>query len=630
VRVAVPRPELQDLEFRQLVQRIKDRSPIEAFVGERVPGLKKKGRLYVACCPFHDERTPSFKVDPERATWRCYGACGEGGDVISFLQRHDGLAFREALEVLAQACGEELPASRAPRRSAGEEERLKRRHEVLERAARFYERALTTPDGSGAREYLAERGLADETCARFRIGWAPAGGRALLTAAGSSGLDTELLVETGLAGRGDDGHAYDFFRGRLMIPICDREGRVVGFGARLLPRDTRPDDHRGKYVNTPDTPLFHKGRLIYGLDLATAAVRKTRELVLVEGYTDVMAAHQQGRENVAAVLGTSTTQDHAALVRRSGAERVVLVFDGDAAGTRASERALAGLLPLGRRVDVATLPAGVDPCDLLLEQGDAGFTALLDGAADWFTWRVDALRGLTGAELARGVDEVLALIERLPRPVEREQRAQELAQTLGLTEGVRMQWTELKERARLRAQALEARTVEEPAEPAPPSRSPSELVVLRAHAELVGALLLDNSLIPVHRDELAEIRDDALRAVADAVLELYDHGDIEAEVDASAVMTQLGENPVRDRVMRIEALAATAESPADAAHGARERIQREKSKHRRQELRQRLEAATHDPEQRPDWDALREFQEEKRKLAVPSAGTAPTPASEGR
>jgi DNA primase len=576
---------LQDLEFRQLVERIKLRSPIEEVVGDRVQDLRKKGALFWARCPFHEERTPSFAVDPRRGTWRCFGACGEGGDVISFLQRFDGVSFLEGLELLASACGEEIPDLSSRRRSSAEREHTEQLHVVLDRAGKFYAKALFAPQGARALEYIRKRGIEETTLAEFGVGWAAARGNPVLDAAVGSGFTPDLLAEVGLIRHSEDGRPYDFFRGRLMVPIRDRLGRTLGFGGRRLPGDQKA---LGKYVNTPETRLFHKGRLIYGLDLAADAVRKSRHIVLVEGYTDVMAAHQCGLRNVAAILGTSTTDDHAALVRRSGANRITLVFDGDEAGRKASARALVGLLPLGRTIEVASPPAGKDPCDLLIEEGSEAFGQLIEGARPWFDWAVEELRDLGGSDLAEGVDRLFELVIRLPKPVEREARLVELAGALSVSaDAVLEQWRGFRGRkvrdvrtrpvahpgpgapgsadrdASTDPEAEDAGADDAPDFPSSPAPDRAELAAFRA---LMGALLLDNSLIPLHRPLAERCPEGELHTIFHAVCHLYEHGDPAEPVDAAAVMNHLGEDPARDAVVALEILASTAESPQALAH----------------------------------------------------------------
>jgi DNA primase len=337
---------------------------------------------------------------PAAGTWHCFGACGTGGDSIGFLQRIDNLPFLEALEVLAARTGVELPKrTRAGGAGSRDDRGEQAVRDTLERALVFYRRELATPEGARAAAYLRERGIADATAEAFGVGYAPANGQALVASLRDAGLDLADAIAAGLVRRTDEGRAYDFFRGRLVIPIRDERGRAVGFGARRLRDD---DDASGpKYVNTSETALFHKGRLVYALDRALPRIRREGRIVLVEGYTDVMAAHQHGFDNVVAVLGTSTTEDHAALIRRSGARRATLVFDGDEAGGKAAGRALHGLLPLEIEIDVVALRGGVDPCDLLVRDGAAAFRAHLDLARGWFEHVLDGLAGRAGRRASR-------------------------------------------------------------------------------------------------------------------------------------------------------------------------------------------------------------------------------------
>ena len=531
--------------------------------------------------------------------------------MISFVQRFDGLSFLDALRLLAQACGEELPETTVRRRSRGEEKRLEALHDVLSRAQRFYADKLWQPEGAAALAYARERGFRDETLKAFGCGWAPAQGSPLLEVARRAKIDEGLLVDAGLVRRSDDGRAYDFFRGRWLVPILDRLGRTVGFGGRHLPGDTKA---HGKYVNTPETRLFHKGRLVFGLSMAQDAVRKARHIVLVEGYTDVMAAHQCGLEQVAAVLGTSTTEDHAALIRRSGASRVTLVFDGDEAGRKASLRALAGLLPLDLRLDVVAPAAGVDPCDLLMAEGGAErFGALLDDAREWFGWLVDGLTDLHGAELASGVDELFLLLRKLSRPVEQDARLVELAGRLGLSEdALRRQWSQTRARGARRAEPApvadpaaahepsqqdlqEARDAsdrswgDEQGAPQPAPR-PVDPRVSSAFGGLLGAMLLDNSLIPVYGEWVEQCPDEDLALLLRTVHELYENDESGEPIHAGLLMTELGDHPVRDRVVALEARARTAESPMVLARDQdawlRRRMEERDVLRMRQKLRQ--------------------------------------------
>lgn len=562
-------------DFRRAIEEIKLRAPIEDVVRERVPELRRRGALYEARCPFHEERTPSFKVSPERGTWHCFGSCSEGGDAISFVERFEGVEFREALEILARATGVELPKGRRD----GAAEVGPDLYAIGERAARFYAAELRRPEGREALAYLHARGLQEVTVEAFRLGYAPASGQALVSRAQSSGVGIGDLEKLGLARTGDRGRPYDFFRGRLMIPIHDLHGRVVGFGARRL---SDGDGERGtvsgpKYVNTPETELFKKSRLIYGLDRALPEVRRRHHLVLFEGYTDVMAAHQVGLTHVGAVLGTATTEDHAALVRRSGARRVTLVFDGDEAGRQAAHKALLGLLPLEVEIDVVVLVGGQDPCDVLLSEGAAAFEERLALAQPWLERVASGLEGLGGLELSQAVDRALDLVQRLNKPVLREEALRLLAGRLGLRPAVLQEQAAARSpgRSEFRPRSVQAGRAGEGVPPSAARRGPGTEVqetpgtrdprLLRAYAGLAGALLLDPSLVPRVRTRLAACPDPGLARVFQTLLGLYENEDV--EIDVQAVLDALGEDPVRKQVVGWVEHARLAESPRALLEG---------------------------------------------------------------
>ena len=547
---------MHDEEFRRAIEAIKLRAPIEDVVRERVPGLKKSGNGWVACCPFHEERTPSFRVDPRRGTWHCFGACGTGGDQIGFLERIDNLPFMEVLEILSARTGIELPRRPARGGEDADVSREKRAQdslrEVLERSAGFFRSQLSTPEGSRAATYLRARGLDEKTAELFGVGYAPASGTALLTALRAAKVDLELGSKAGLLRTNDAGRTYDFFRGRLVIPIRDERGRIAGFGARRLSDE---DESGPKYINTAETPLFRKGRLIFALDRAMAAIRREGRIVLVEGYTDVMAAHQVGVENVVAVLGTATTEDHAALIRRTGARRATLVFDGDEAGAKAAGKALQGLLLLDLEIDVVTLRGGLDPCDLLVRDGAPAFRAELDLARGWFEHATESLAGLAGAALSREVDRVLEFVSRVRTPVQRESLLQDLARRIGMPVDV---LREQRERhTTLRAAPAPSRAdVREAADP----------VVSRAWGEIAGAVLADPSLVPLVREAANRCPDEAVAAILATILRLY--GEEDAVIDESAVLNLLADHPARVLVQPLCEKARAADSPRMQLEGA--------------------------------------------------------------
>ena len=319
------------------LDELRARLGLTEIVGRRVR-LRRSGREASGLCPFHNEKTPSFTVSEEKGFFHCFG-CGAHGDVIGFTMRVEGLSFPEAVEKLAAEAGLDVPQ---PSRAEREAERRRADfHGALEACCRFFERELAGPRGGAARAYLERRGIDPETAARFRLGYAPDSRTALRGAVMSGSLTEALLVETGMLIRPDDGTPYDRFRGRVTFPIADRRGRVIAFGGRLL------GDGRPKYLNSPDTPLFDKGRVLYGMAAARRAAHETGRVVVVEGYTDVIALARSGIAEAVAPLGTALTESHLAELWRM-ADEPILCFDGDEAGRRAAHRAAERALPLLR------------------------------------------------------------------------------------------------------------------------------------------------------------------------------------------------------------------------------------------------------------------------------------------
>lgn len=363
-----------------VVDEIKARLDIVDVVGAYVP-LKKAGRTYKGLCPFHSEKTPSFVVNPDRQTWHCFGACGTGGDIFSFMQRVENVDFPEALRMLGERAGVDV----RPRTSAdqAEDEARQRMYDIHAAAAQlFYNQLLNSPAAGAARAYLERRQVDDTTRDRFQLGYALDSWDALLTALQGRGFSASDMAAAGLAiareGPPEGGH-YDRFRGRLIFPIRDERGRVIGFGGRTL------GDATPKYLNSPQTPIFDKGHCLYGLDLAKDAMRRSGMAVVVEGYMDVVSLHQRGFQNVVASLGTALTEHQVALAARH-APTLVLALDADSAGNAATLRGLQVVSravatakrrmpgPGGRlntvekrtvEVRISVLPEGLDPDDLV-------------------------------------------------------------------------------------------------------------------------------------------------------------------------------------------------------------------------------------------------------------------------
>ncbi len=434
-----------------VVDEIRDRIDIVEIVSETVK-LRKSGKNYTGFCPFHpNTRTPAFVIFPETATWRCFGACNEGGDVFSFLMKKEGWDFSETLRYLAQRAGVQLK----PQTPADEEreEAYQRLRELLEAALVLYRHhLLQSEEGSSVLEYLHNRAFTDETLEIFEIGYSPNSWDATRTHLIGKGYSEKELLDSGLVSERETGGTYDRFRHRIMIPIRDARGRLVGFGARAIDPEDQP-----KFLNSPQTPLFDKGRLLYGLDKARKAIRSQDQAIIVEGYMDVMGLHQAGFKNIVSPMGTALSDNQLRLLKRYS-RNVVLALDADAAGNKATLRGLdiaretfdrdvdpvfdaRGLLRHEKRLDaelrVLSLPEGKDPDEIVAED-PSEWTSLMSSAQPIVDYVIDVLSkdqdlddAKTKAEIAR---QVLPLIEDIADSVERETYRQHLARKLRVDE----------------------------------------------------------------------------------------------------------------------------------------------------------------------------------------------------
>jgi len=400
----------------ETLQAIRDRVDLVDLVGRHV-NLKKSGRNFVGLCPFHDEKTPSFHVHVDRQIYHCFG-CGEGGNAISFLIQHENLTFPEAARALAREVGIEIP-EHAESGEPGLSERLRAANQI---AQDLYREALASPEAAPARDYLARRGLEPADLDRFGVGFAPRSGRALLAALERRGVPVALGEKAGLLGRRE--RVFDMLRGRITFPIQDARGQVLGFGGRAL-----SDDQTPKYLNTPESPVYRKREVFYGLHHALSAMRRTERAVVVEGYFDRLAMHRAGVEEAVATCGTALTAEHARQIARR-TRRVVLVFDGDEAGQRAVDSSLAVLLPAGLRVEAVLLPGGEDPDDLLAREGADALRARVGAAVpalDLVMRRAVARGCATPWQKADAVAAVAPLLALVPDGVERGELVRRLA-----------------------------------------------------------------------------------------------------------------------------------------------------------------------------------------------------------
>lgn len=399
-------------DTRELVRQAID---IVDLVG-RYCQLRRQGRLYVALCPWHDDTRPSLQVNPERQSFRCW-VCNIGGDIFSFVMKMEGVSFPEALAMLADQAGIPLRPARGKPAEVGPDKRSL--YQVAAWAeSRYHEFLLSSPEAEPARRYLAERGISAESIARFRLGFSPLRWDWIARQAQAAGISVGLLERIGVLAPGAEGKSYDRFRGRLLFSIRDVQGRPVGFGGRVLPElgSTSP----AKYINSPETPLFTKSRLLYGLDLAREAIRKSRAAMIMEGYTDVIMAHQCGFGEAVAVLGTALGEEHLRILKRF-AEQIVLVLDGDEAGQRRAKEILELFVAHNADLRVVVLPDDLDPCDFLLRHGAEAFREVLaqrsrdalDHAVRVWTEGIDLDADIHRASEA--LDRLVGILSKAPR-----------------------------------------------------------------------------------------------------------------------------------------------------------------------------------------------------------------------
>jgi DNA primase len=489
---------------QETILEVKRAIDIHEVVSAYVP-LKRAGSSYKALCPFHEEKTPSFNVNPERQYFKCFG-CGKGGDAITFVMAFEKVDYPEAIRLLADKAGipvktEDRGGDAGPRR-----EDLYRVHEWA--AGVFRGLLQKAPEAEPAREFLVRRGVTEEASERFGLGFSMDSWDHLLSRARRAGFDDRLLVASGLAvERESRTGCYDRFRGRLVFPIASPQGKVIAFGARTL-KDEQP-----KFINSPETAIFSKGRGFYGLNAARETLEETKTAYIVEGYLDVIVPFQAGVRGLVATLGTALTREHLKILRRY-AEKVVLVFDADAAGQKASERGLDLLLSENVDIFVAELPAGMDPDDVVLKEGPERLRACLEKPREIFSFLMESLAAKHGTETpaakTRIIEEMVERIGQIPDPVKQEILVQQLAARFGIEERTL--------RGRL-ARAAEGRPEEAP--PAPPGPVPAHEQAAR---ELLAWVLADPVQAARIRAEVPADRypTDGLRRIARTAYELHD------------------------------------------------------------------------------------------------------------
>ena len=583
------------------IQEIRDRVDIVEVVSGYLP-LKRSGVNYQGLCPFHQEKTPSFNVNASRQIFHCFG-CGVGGNVFSFLMRMDGLSFPDAVRRIGEKVGievEEEEASPAEIRRREARERLARINEV---AGSFYHQLLLDEDaGAPGRRYLRQRGYDGETVRAFQLGFAPGGWDTLAKYLMEKNFSAEDIRNTGLVRPGKQERGdYDLFRNRLLFPIHDLQGRMVAFGGRIL------DDSLPKYINSPETDVYHKGQVLYGLYQARDAIRHSGTVLVVEGYFDVLALHRAGFTNAVATCGTALTADHARLLKRY-ADKILLLFDEDAAGRQATFRAMDALLPSGIAVSVVAMPAGEDPDSLLKARGEEGLSSCLDVARPVLEVFIDDQLRINDDSVegrARAANQVLERIRRLPEELERSLYLQRLAKRIGLNV------VDLQSKLR---NSLPA---------APPVRRPERQLAAvykpvtatgQVQKYLLRLMLVDERLRKRVREEgTAELfPDDQYRGLAEHLLASED---AEGQLPANLMGAELDEaNQSLLASLVIQEDQGWADNPEKIFEDCRRAAANTRLKQRLQEVSHLLEEARHSGDEAAEVQHLRKYTEISQKL----------------
>ena len=497
-------------------EQIRQASDIVDVVSAYV-SLKRAGKDFKALCPFHQEKTPSFHVVPDKQIFKCFG-CGVGGDVFKFIQRRENVGFVEALEILARRAGISLErtASRSKQGGGPGKNDLER---VNRWACRWFREQLRRTEASHVRKYTVDRGISEESVQKFGLGWAPIGWESLCSAGQRAGISAELLFTAGLTKKRTNGSAYDAFRNRLMFPIHDAMDRVIGFGGRAL-----DDDDDATYLNSPQSLLFDKRRCLYGLHSATEAFHAERRALVVEGYVDCIISQQAGFQRTVATLGTALTAEHCQVLRRY-VDDVTLVFDSDEAGQRAADRSLGTFLSVGLDVRVTHVPEGKDPAEMLVSQGPEAFEAVLTSATDAleFKWNQVSRRyrdAATGPDRRRAVEEFLGLVAGTTDfgaidPIQRGLILNQVGKMLGLSS------EEVSRQLRITARRSRPARAETTVDSPQPAARPSDAATA-AMQDLIEVLLNDASYYDVACSEFdpALLADGELKDIACAVREM--------------------------------------------------------------------------------------------------------------
>ena len=529
------------------VKMVKEASDIVDVIGSYISLRPAGQQTFKGLCPFHDDHRPSFDVDPKRGRYRCW-SCGKYGDVITFVQEYEKVEFAEALEILAKRAGINLEKSENLVQNRLRGSML---DSVRWASDQYHQCLQESPLAAEARSYLSSRGLEDEIIRQFGLGFAPRRGDWLLELAHNDGVDVGMLEQVGLIGRKTDKPGlYDRFRDRIMFPIRNVLGNTVGFGGRIMPSSPFVDK-APKYYNSSDSPLFSKSEQLYGIDQARNAIGKVGYLAVVEGYTDVMMAHQMGVGNIVATMGTAINARHLRQLRR-WTSKVVLVFDADAGGEQGVDRALELFVTNDMDLAIATLPEGLDPCDMLLNDGPEAFQEVLKGAVDALEFKLSSILaeisrdGASVETKRKATDSILSVLARIP--VESSPSSQlkmqlmlgRIGKRLGLSEEtLKNRVNELRPKTESRKVDTNTINTTEESRRAKPVPEEKELVeVLLANPDLVLRARQDLSIDDMNHPGLRQI-----------VSILFDLQDEKQTPDLDAVRARMGDSPIGSRLL---------------------------------------------------------------------------------
>lgn len=582
----------------RIVDQVQSANDIVEIISQYLT-LKRSGRNLKACCPFHGEKTPSFMVQPEKQTFHCFG-CGVGGDVFSFVMRHENMSFPEALRMLAEKAGIRLPEpNRKQNEGPSESEQL---YEIYRLACEYYHQLFKDPvRGKIGREYFQKRGFELSLAEELKIGWSLDGWRGLLEFLSKKGFNENLLLKSALVVRSPKGNLYDTFRERLLFPIANLQGKTVAFGGRIL----KDVEGSPKYLNSPENPVFYKRRELFGLHLAKKFINRDHpQIIVVEGYFGWLRLYQHGFKSAAATLGTSLTEEHVQVLKRF-AEEAVVIYDGDKAGEAASLRGLEVFLEGGMAVKLVKLPAGYDPDDFILKHGAEAFQKLLTEARDFFDYKLEILMSrynrMDSLGLMKITGDFLETFAKIQNPVLTDRYLRKLAASLGVDENsLRSELFKLKKKSE-KPKGSEKSSAPAPAAPVRPGENTDEEILLVALAVEDGELRR-KLLVALEENEIEDPRAREIFQVLSS---------LEAEklpVNWPRILTRLPDPALKAKLTALSSLEWDSNQRAQAFQDCLSRKKSKKVERRLEDLRRAIAKAERDGNSALMDTHMREYQ----------------------